>query len=81
MHYFLLICAFVFPSLILFSSEYSNLNAFISVCVFALFIASGMKIYLQKQEIKRLEELKDDYKDERNYMYELIEQKMKEDKK
>lgn len=78
MHYFLLICAFVFPSLILFSSEYSNLNAFISVCVFALFIASGMKIYLQQEESKKREEYIEDIKDERNYIFDLIDKNANE---
>lgn len=78
MHYFLLICAFIFPSSIFFFTEYSNFIIFSSICVFLLCIISGYKIYLQQEEIKRMEEYIEDIKDERNYIFDLIDKNANE---
>lgn len=77
-HYLIFICSIIFPILIIFGNEYSKLNIFLGVCFFGLLILSSMKIYMQDKERKRREEYIEYIKDERNYIYDLIEKNAKE---
>ena len=71
-YYFIFICALVFPALVLFGNETSNLNIFCCMSLFSLLVMLPIKIYMQDKERKRREEYIEDIKDERNYIYDLI---------
>lgn len=50
--YLIFVCSLVFPALIIFGNEYSNLNLFVAGCLFWLLILSSMVVYMQEKKKK-----------------------------